>query len=214
MSQTLNFVQEKKIVNLDYIHPENIYSHDTIFFKDIEKEESWNFQSQPDISLTSLGFLFMRALLYQELQNEKLSVANISQSMKVKLSKAGSAHYLNRFFETNPIPTILNSGKSPDFHTSLFLEEKSFNLNDKEKNADLILGGGILKEKKTNAHEMIERLFSHYNLSEVDGHLFLRTKTSSYLYLLNPENKSKTFYIQQKNAFTIDFQFYHIKIAK
>ncbi|HNC00102.1 MAG TPA: hypothetical protein PLS71_17800 [Leptospiraceae bacterium] len=210
----VNFVQEKKIVNLDYIHPENIYSHDAFFFKEIEPNESWDFQSQPDISLTSLGFLFIRSLLFQELQKTKLPVSNLSQSMKIQLAKDGYANYFNQFFETNPIPSILTEQKTPELISDLFLENKSFHMKDKEKNADLLLGGGILKENKTNAHALIEKLFSYFDLSNVYGHLFLRTKSSSYLYLLNPENKSKTFYIQQKNLFSIDFQFYHIKISK
>ena len=57
----------------------------------------------------------------------------------------------------------------------------------------------------------IQSAVTEFDLKDKTGHFFLRTKLNSYLYLLNPENKSKTFYIQQKKSFPIDFQFYHIK---
>ncbi|MBP7280529.1 MAG: hypothetical protein KBA66_03060 [Leptospiraceae bacterium] len=211
MIETLNFVQEKKNKNLEWIHSENIYSHDTIFFNEILQKEVWDFTENQDLSLTSLSFLFIRSLLSQELNGFKIQATQVSQYCKAKLGKSGYSQFFNDFLETNPILGIPNKNVLPTFASSLFLEDKFFHITTEEKKASIITGGGILKEKKTNAHELIEKLFTEFDLKDKTGHFFLRTKLNSYLYLLNPENKSKTFYIQQKKSFPIDFQFYHIK---
>jgi hypothetical protein len=212
MSQTLNFVQEKKMMNLDYTQSENIYSHDNIFFSAIDKNESWSFLLQQDLSLTGLSFLFIRSLIANEIFSKKIQAMDISQSIKARIAKLGTATLFNQFLETSPILAVAAESKSiPDYIPKLFLDEKAFHLREEEKKSTVLTGGGILKEKKTNANEMVERLFAEFDLRDKTGHFFLRTKSNSYLYLLNPANKSKTFYIQQKNTFAVDFQFYHIK---
>ena len=211
MTQTLNFVQEKKMMNLEYIQSENIYSHDNIFFSPMEKNESWSFLLQQDFSSTGLSFLFIRSLIASELFGQKIQVIDLNQSMKARIAKLGFASLFNKFLETNPILTMPEKEVSPISISEMFVEEKSFHIIEEDKKGILYTGGGILKERKTNAHEMVEKLFTEFNLRDKTGHFFLRTKSNSYLYLLNPENKSKTFYIQQKNTFTVDFQFYHIK---
>ena len=211
MSQTLNFVQEKKMMNLEYIHSENIYSHDNIFFSEIEKNEVWSFLLQQDLTSTGLAFLFIRSLIVQELFGVRIQAIDINQSIKARIAKLGYSLFFNKFLETNPILGIAKQIELPAFASTLFFDEKSFHLEEEEKKSIVVTGGGILREKKTNANEMVEKLFSEFNLRDKTGHFFLRTKSNSYLYLLNPENKSKTFYIQQKNSFTVDFQFYHIK---
>ncbi len=211
MSQTLNFVQEKKMMNLEYIHSENIYSHDNIFFSEIDKNESWSFLLQQDLTSTGLAFLFIRSLIANELFGQKIQAIDINQSIKARIAKLGSALFFNQFMETSPILALAAPEEMPGFITNLFFEEKTFHLKEEEKKSTVLTGGGILKEKKTNAHEMVEKLFSEFGLRDETGHFFLRTKSNSYLYLLNPANKSKTFYIQQKNTFSVDFQFYHIK---
>ncbi len=212
MSQTLNFVQEKKTMNLDF-HHENIYSHDNIFFSEIEKSESWSFLLQQDLSITGLAFLFIRSLIANEIFGHKIKAIDISQSIKARIAKLGTATYFNQFLDTSPILAFAAESKSiPECIAKIFLEEKAFHLKEEEKKSLVLTGGGILKERKTNANEMVEKLFSEFGLRDKTGHFFLRTKSNSYLYLLNPANKSKTFYIQQKNTFAVDFQFYHIKI--
>jgi hypothetical protein len=126
----------------------------------------------------------------------------------------GFAGFFNQLLDTTPILGIAEQKEIPTFLKSLFEEDKFFHLKEEDRKLIILTGGGILKEKKTNAHEMVEKLFSEFALKYKTGHFFLRTKINSYLYLLNPENKSKTFYIQQKNSFMVDFQFYHIKTYK
>lgn len=214
MSQTLPFVQEKKIVNLEYIHSENVYSHDNIFFSPLDKNETWSFLDRQDITSTGLAFLFMRSLLGQELIDKKIQAIDLNQSIKARIAKLGLATMFNQFMETTHLLEVASQKAIPSFIPNLFFEDKAFHLQEEEKNSLTLAGGGILKEKRTNANEMVERLFSEFNLHDKVGHFFLRTKSNSYLYLLNPEIKSKTFYIQQKNTFTVDFQFYHIKTNK
>ncbi|MBP9888377.1 MAG: hypothetical protein KBF93_18910 [Leptospiraceae bacterium] len=212
MSQNINFAEDRKNINLDWIHSENIYSHDAKFFSEIDKNESWSFAQNQDLSITGLSFLLMRSLLSHNIHNTKIHVTDISKSTKAKIGKSGFAPYFNEYLVTNPILGITKEQEIPSVFESLFLENNSFFLNEIEKKTLIMTGGGILKEKKTNAHEMIEKLFTTFDLKDKKGHFFLRTKLNSYLYLLNPENKSKTFYIQQKNTFPVDFQFYHIKL--
>ncbi|HRG46279.1 MAG TPA: hypothetical protein PLX69_11380 [Leptospiraceae bacterium] len=211
MSQTLPFVQEKKIVNLEYIHSENVYSHDNIFFSPLDKNETWSFLDRQDITSTGLAFLFMRSLLAQELNFQKIQATDMNQPIKARIAKLGLATRFNQFMETTHLLEVASQKTIPSFIPDLFFEDKAFHLQEEEKNSLTLAGGGILKEKRTNANAMVERLFSEFNLQGKVGHFFLRTKSNSYLYLLNPEIKSKTFYIQQKNTFTVDFQFYHIK---
>ncbi|MBK6605688.1 MAG: hypothetical protein KBF99_05665 [Leptospiraceae bacterium] len=211
MSQTLPFVQEKKIVNLEYIHSENVYSHDNIFFSPLDKNETWSFLDRQDITSTGLAFLFMRSLLAQELNFQKIQATDMNQPIKARIAKLGLATRFNQFMETTHLLEVASQKTIPSFIPDLFFEDKAFHLQEEEKNSLTFAGGGILKEKRTNANAMVERLFSEFNLQGKVGHFFLRTKSNSYLYLLNPEIKSKTFYIQQKNTFTVDFQFYHIK---
>jgi hypothetical protein len=211
MNQSQNFVQEKKKISLEYIHSENIYSHDNLFFSDIQTDESWSFLPYQEITSTSLSFLFIRSLLSDSIYQKKIQASDISQVIKAKIAKLGYASYFNSFLDTQPILGLAENTDMPEFIASIFLEDKCFHLTEEQKKFTLFTGGGILKEKKTNAHEMVEKLFSEFKLTNKTGHFFLRTKMNSYLYLLNPENKSKTFYIQQKNSFPVDFQFYHIK---
>ena len=200
------------MMNLDYIQSENIYSHDNIFFSEIDKNESWSFLLQQDLSLTGLAFLFIRSLMANEIFGKKIQAIDISQSIKARIAKLGTATFFNQFLETSPILAVAAESKNiPEYISKLFLEEKAFHLKGEERKSIVLTGGGILKEKKTNANEMVERLFAEFDLRSKTGHFFLRTKSNSYLYLLNPANKSKTFYIQQKNTFAVDFQFYHIK---
>ena len=214
MSQTLPFVQEKKIVNLEYIHSENVYSHDNIFFSPLDRNETWSFLDRQDIKSTGLAFLFMRSLLARELLDRKIQAIDMDKATKARVAKLGLAKMFNQFLETPPLLEITTQKETPSFIPNLFFEDKAFHLEEDEKNSLTLAGGGILKEKRTNANEMVENLFSEFNLQGKVGHFFLRTKSNSYLYLLNPEIKSKTFYIQQKNTFTVDFQFYHIKTNK
>lgn len=213
MIETADFVQEKKNKNLEWIHSENIYSHDSMFFGEIPENESWSFCDTQEISLTSLAFLCMRSLLSQELYSKKIKVTQMSQISKAKLGKSGYTNYFNEFLESeSPVLGITNKKEIPSFYTDLFTEKHFFHFDSEDKKTKIVTGGGIFQEKKTNANEMIEKLIQEFNLREKTGHLFLRTKLNSYLYLLNPENKSKTFYIQQKNSFAVDFLFYHIKL--
>lgn len=211
MNQNINLAQEKKTINLDWIHSESIYAHDAKFFSEIAKDESWSFLHIQDLSTTALSFLLMRSLLSENIHSNKIQVNDLSSSVKAKIGKSGFAPYFNELFDTNRILSIANTQSNPPLFNSLFVEQKSFFFTDSDKKTSIMTGGGILKDK-TNAHEMIEKLFTEFDLKDKTGHFFLRTKTNSYLYLLNPENKSKTFYIQQKNPFSVDFQFYHIKI--
>ncbi|MCB1177422.1 MAG: hypothetical protein KDK36_07580, partial [Leptospiraceae bacterium] len=125
-------------------------------------------------------------------------------------SKQFTDHFKGAFF-----PTLLEKTKHrkepPELKFFQHYKDNSSFLHYKPERKKLFLtGGGTFDEKPSKIQETVEELFRIFDLDSKKGTFFLRTARNSYFYPLDPENRSRLFYVQEKNTIEIPFHFFYI----
>ena len=184
---------------------ENIYSLESYFLKDFEKED-FSLETYLDISTTYFSFVLLRGLLQKFLLNKKSNL-HLSTNLKAKLIKKGYVDKINLFYNSDLNLDLVKSSEEAIFEV---FEPEQFHLFDKKSGKTIYTGAGILKEQ-IEIKSFILYLYSKLNLKKENGNLFVRNSNSSFLYPIG-ENKIKTIFIQNRPRLEAPFLFYHIKL--
>lgn len=212
MSQIHQEMEEISPLALEYIHSDNIYAHDHQFFVNFSSPETWNLAGLFDLTPTTFSFLLMRAILHKESQNTGMKLLHVPAHIKASISKKGFAEYFNQFFDADKVPALKGIQFSENPFSDLSGEKETFYIESSDSKSNFYCGGTLAKLPLPGTHKIVEKLFKRFELQGKTGHFYLRTRNNSYLYLLSPESKAGTFFIQQKNTIKTDFYYFHIKI--
>ncbi len=200
-SININF-SENQFANLK---KNDIYALDNLFLFELEMKP--NFLEIHEMNLISLGFLFLKGILYYKKYDKKL-ILKLKQKLFIDLVKKSKIEDLKLFFE---LDSVLSLKLDHDSLKEIFFDEKfSFYLSEKNDKEEIIVSGGILN-KKLEVQNLISEKYKELDLKNRKGKFFIRTETHSFLYPIG-ESKLKNFFIQEKNPISKNFLFYILKL--
>lgn len=196
------------------IHQSDFYSLDKAGLYEISSPEVWDFSEAKEIQFEFIPFLIMRAILHKKITNEPIQLNNLPFIAKQNISKFSSSIPLNEFFSGTFFPSIVGSkgfGKL-EFYKK-FIANYSF-YKEIVNTYYVICGGGILEKSNTLLKPFIQELFEVFNLENHKGKFYFRNSQRSYFYPLSPENKSRLFFVQERNFISIPFHFFYIELER
>jgi len=208
----MNPVINSNQISLSPILKNDIYSLDKLFLSEFPaNDEIWDFGDMINLDSNMISFSLMRALLFKVLKDNKVKLENINQKQKLIITKLGLAEFFSNNFYEMFIPSIVNKETGNKLMFFNRFEEDSNFLFEETGKKNFYSGGGILKTKLNSIQTIVEELFLKFQLSNLKGSFYLRTNSNSYYYILNPENKSKIFYVQEKKELEKNFVYFQIE---
>ncbi|MDX1959364.1 MAG: hypothetical protein SFU98_12375 [Leptospiraceae bacterium] len=208
----MNSITNSNQISLPSGIKNDIYSLDKMFLSEFPaSEEIWDFGDLIHLDSSMLSFTLMRALLFKEIKTNRIKLENVTKKQKLIITKLGLAEFFTNNFHEMFIPTIAEkeNGHRLMFYNR-FIEESHFLFSEVGKKS-FYSGGGILKLSLHSIQTIVEELFIKFQLSKMKGSFYLRTNLNSYFYILNPENKSRIFYVQEKRELPKNFIYFQIE---
>lgn len=189
----------------------DLYALDKAAFYAIGEPEIWDFSEALEMKREFISFFIMRAILHKKKTGQKLELKDIQPSIKAQVQRLGFAKWMNDFFAGAFFPSLVTKQNdiSLDFFKD-FESEYSYVQLDMKKSSFMLTGGGVLLKPNLRLQEPIEELFQKFDLAKKQGIFYYRTTRNSYFYPLEPESKSRVFFVQERNALELPFHFFYI----
>ena len=162
-----------------------------------------------------ISFLLMNSLLYREQFQKNQTVIFPSAEIKKLVFKHYSNLNFNEYFTGEFFPFSIPKKSMEDenpLENFPFFEGRNFSVTHGSRTTRYASSGGFIGNHSISVQSIVESLFSKFSLTGKKGKLYLRTSHSSYLYILNPNQKKKIFFVQEKKEEKPSFLFFCIDV--
>jgi hypothetical protein len=201
---------------LDNFKEKDLYALEKASFHPFDGIEVWDFSDAIELKYGFLSFFAMRSILHTKILGKKIEVKNFNNLLKLQLYNLGYSEIYSKFFQGAFFPSLVGKNSNKKEPPSLAFLQKtekntSFLFYKEDRKKFSLSGGGIYLDKAPRVYDVVEEMFQTFSLSQKNGTFFLRTSRNSYFYPLDPQNRSRIFYVQERNPIEVPFHFVYIQ---
>ncbi|MBE7411299.1 MAG: hypothetical protein HS129_04420 [Leptospiraceae bacterium] len=189
----------------------NVYSYNSLFFSEIQENETWNLGNLTSYSPTFFSFLFMRAFLLLKIYGKNTRIDSLPQNIKNFIAKNCKNTNIPGIQFSEFIPRLV-SKKNPSFFKVYFFKNSFFYYQ--KLNQSIFLAGGSLA-KKSPSNKNFENIYHSILKKKNSGNLFfLQNNFSIFTEFLNKKPTKNLFFQNLEKKIDTDFLFWTSEIHR